>query len=294
MNSRRQFIKRGALFVPALFVPKLIRAQSGTWADYALIGNAGSGYVWDADALDFISRASITDGTQKLAIDQLAKALKAASIWTKLDAVYPFVGGNATAHSENLKGNTFDISWTGGVTHDANGITGNGSTGVGDTGWNPSTAAGQDDVTCAIYSRTQTPTTNRAFFSVVRETGGSGSSRLQALFNGSTPVSNCNDNTASAVGASADCRGFIGFTRSAAAAYTSQQRGTQNGLNVTSVAAINTTMTVLARHWEGFAPDVFSDINLAFAAFGNALSTGELSSLQTAVVNYQTALGRNV
>ena len=56
----------------------------------------------DTDALSFITAASITDATQKTAINTLVKDLKIANIWTKMKAIYPFVGGNAIAHAYNL------------------------------------------------------------------------------------------------------------------------------------------------------------------------------------------------
>jgi len=47
----------------------------------------------DADAQAFITAANITNTTQQSAIDTLVKSLKTANIWTKMKAIYPFVGG---------------------------------------------------------------------------------------------------------------------------------------------------------------------------------------------------------
>jgi hypothetical protein len=49
--------------------------------------------------------------------------------------IYPFVGGNAVAHSFNLVDpNRGRITWVGGVTHTSGGVTGNGTNGYGKTG----------------------------------------------------------------------------------------------------------------------------------------------------------------
>ena len=53
---------------------------------------------------------------------------------SKFTAVYPFVGESAVPHAFDLMGN-YDITWSGGLTHNAQGVTGNGSTGYGDTGF---------------------------------------------------------------------------------------------------------------------------------------------------------------
>lgn len=85
----------------------------------------------DPDAEAFFIRAGITDGLQQEAVNDLVVGLKAESLWTKLFALYPFVGGNAAAHAENLISAAYQITWHGAVTHNANGITGNGTTGYG-------------------------------------------------------------------------------------------------------------------------------------------------------------------
>ncbi len=57
----------------------------------------------DADAQAFITATAITDLTQQTAINTLVTQLKTYGIWTKMKALYPFVGGTATAHKFNLK-----------------------------------------------------------------------------------------------------------------------------------------------------------------------------------------------
>lgn len=89
----------------------------------------------DPDAVDFILRAGLVDDTQVTAIYDLVDNLKGAGLWSKLLVLYPFVGGNAIAHSQNLLGSDFTITWVGGVTHDASGVTGDGSSGYGKTGF---------------------------------------------------------------------------------------------------------------------------------------------------------------
>ncbi len=117
-------------------------------------------FSYDTDADAFFTRASISDDTQKLAVNQLVLSAKAHGWWSLCDAIYPFVGGNSTAHSKNLKANTFNITWHGTVTHNANGVTGDGSTGYGDTGYIPSTAGGAMTANSAhlfAYCGTTTP-----------------------------------------------------------------------------------------------------------------------------------------
>jgi len=91
--------------------------------------------------LAFLSATGITDSTQVSAIRNLVTSAVDHGWWDKCDLIYPFVGGNATAHSINLKSpGDFTITWNGTVTHDANGITGDGATGYGNTHYIPRTS----------------------------------------------------------------------------------------------------------------------------------------------------------
>ncbi len=84
----------------------------------------------DADAQAFITAAGITNPTQQSAINTLVVDLKGYNIWTKMKALYPFVGGTAATHKWNLKDPrdldaAFRLVFYGGWTHSSTGITGN-------------------------------------------------------------------------------------------------------------------------------------------------------------------------
>ncbi len=64
---------------------------------------------YDADAQAFFNAleadaSPVTLNTsQKDSINTLVEALKSASIWTKIKAIYPMIGGVASSHKYNLK-----------------------------------------------------------------------------------------------------------------------------------------------------------------------------------------------
>jgi len=93
---------------------------------------------YDSDAQAFFTAAGITDTTQKNAVNQLVLDLKSYSLWNKMNAIYPFVGGTATTHKYNLKDPrdlnvAYRLSFAGGWTHSSNGVTPNGVNGYADT-----------------------------------------------------------------------------------------------------------------------------------------------------------------
>ena len=95
------------------------------------------------DAQAFITAANITDSTQQSAIITLVAQLKAYGIWSKMKAIYPFVGGTAAQHRFNLKdpravNEAFYLTFYGGGTHSATGYQPNGNS-YGDTFLVPST-----------------------------------------------------------------------------------------------------------------------------------------------------------
>lgn len=103
----------------------------------------------------FVERSLITDQTQIDALTTLVTSARANGWWDLCDLIYPFVGGTAAAHAQNLKSSNFQIIWAGAVTHDANGVTGDGATGYGNPGYVPS-SSGQmalNSVHTTVYTR---------------------------------------------------------------------------------------------------------------------------------------------
>ena len=113
----------------------------------------------DADAKAFLDAAGITDSTITGAINTLVRSLKSYNIWTKLKAVYPFVGGTASTHKWNLKDPrdldaAFRLTFSAGWTHDANGSKPSGSSTYANTYLVPSTAFADNYNGLGYYSGT--------------------------------------------------------------------------------------------------------------------------------------------
>jgi hypothetical protein len=115
-------------------------SHAKSWAGLTdIVGTSASPF--DANAQAFITAANITNETQQTAIDNLVIGLKTDGIWTKMNAIYPFVGGTATQHKYNLKDPrdldaAYRIQFFGGVTHSSNGVLPNGTNGYSDTKFN--------------------------------------------------------------------------------------------------------------------------------------------------------------
>jgi hypothetical protein len=251
---------------------------------------------FDSDAQAFITVAAITDVTQQNAINTLVLGLKADSIWNKIKAIYPFVGGTNTSTSYNLKNiSLFQITWNGGFTWDSNGVTGNGTTGYGNTGIIPSSALTNNSLQVSIYSRTNNSAgsteigcSTSVFLPII---GLSARNTIdQIIFDGYDYT------THRLVPANTDSRGFfMGSITSS----TSQKVYKNGVLQATQTTAQTQTqpstypLYLFARNDSGTAAN-YSIRNLAFASVGDGLSDTEATNFYTRVQAFQTALGRQV
>lgn len=125
---------------------------------------------------EFVTATGIS-GTNQSAVTSLVNMLIDSSLWDKMQVIYPFVGGNATAHSYNLVDTgTFKISYTGNtgnISHNSNGVNKSATTGKLETGWNPSLQVGEElsRSSIGIYSRTNSNNT-QSDIGAVQTTGG--------------------------------------------------------------------------------------------------------------------------
>ena len=243
----------------------------------------------DADASDFITVANITDATQQDAINQLVLDLKSYSIWSKLEAIYPYVGGNATSHSYNLKDTSaFQITWSGGVTHDSNGITGNGTNAYGNTNFVDS-AYLTDFISFGAYSRTDSTS---AVFDM-GSTNGSYGNILGCKFSVTGAYAVAMDGGTQRQ-VTATSLGLFSANRSDASNRAFYINGTEYTYANPSVGYSGKNMYILARNNNDSTADFYSARNLAFQFIGNSLTTTEHANLNTAIQAFQTTLSRNV
>jgi hypothetical protein len=251
----------------------------------------------DTDAQAFITAASITDPTQQSAINQLVVDLKGYSIWTKMKAIYPFVGGTATTHKFNLKDPqdtdaAFRLVFSGGVTHSSTGIKGNGTNGYFDTFLNPSivfdsTSGGS--MFTYIRNNTVTGADLGAFQHIVNY-------RFQL-----TTRTTSNETIASALAnnyileTNLDSRGFWGVTRPPSSGTYYFIKNANSSSNTDTYYEPNSKLLglVLGFNSNPYA-GTYSDHEFAFTCVADGLTTTESQNLRTSVITFQTALSRNV
>jgi hypothetical protein len=253
----------------------------------------------DADALAFVNAAAITDETQKLAINNLVTDLKGYSIWTKMKAIYPFVGGTSSTHKWNLKDPrdldaAFRLVFNGGWTHNSNGAKPNGTNAFANSFLKLQTNFSANSFSFNYYSRTQ-------ILNNSGEIGVSGSglqfslhyyyngNSEKSIVGGSYPANSARINNSNTLGFQIGTRTAsnvlkLHFNGNLLVTNTNNYVSGFNNFNI-YLGAINSSGTSAVE---------YSNKECAFAALGNGLTDTEAANFYTAVQAYQTTLSRNV
>jgi hypothetical protein len=263
---------------------------------HGIIGSSVTVASGDADALAFITAAAITDTTQKSAINTLVTDLKTANIWTKMKALYPFVGGTAAQHRFNLKDPrtidaAFYLDFLGGGTHSANGYQPNGTTAYANTKLISASILDANSTHISVYSRTNI-TGNYADIGAIQ---GLGTSYLQLLpkwsdniFYGQMCDINFSDNTVT------DSLGFfLGNRQSSTGVKLIKNSTVVTNKTSAHVSTISVSLFLGGRNNNNGAQNL-SPRQQAFSSIGDGLTDGEASAFYTAVQAYQTTLNRQV
>lgn len=249
--------------------------------------------LWDSIAGigSFITRAGITNQTQINAVAALYSAGIQNGWLAKCDLIYPFVGGTAQAHAQNLKSSNFTITWgiagVSTVVHDANGITGSGvGTGVGDTGYIAS-SSGQISLNSAhigAYVRTTMAAATRGI--IAAQTG----TEFIRLTTAAGPTAQSRTNCSTNIVAGTQLRFIVG-SRLDAASQHFYTDGVDNSAANPSVAVPVANLCVLALTPSGSSP---STCTLSGATAGSGLTFAEYTLMAADWQVFQTALGRQV
>lgn len=257
----------------------------------AILGATASfGGGADTDATAFLTATGITDPTISSAINQLVLDMKAAGVWSKCIAIYPFVGGDAAKHSYNLKNPAaYQITWNGAITHDGNGITGDGSSGYGDTGYNQNTHGTANDEHVGVYVRTNSANPN------IYEIGVSGAAAtsLRCLDSSSQIRALSQNATTGFVTSITTSAGLTVISRTVSTEYRVQRNASSTTISNSSTGRVNGSFFILARNAGGSASG-HSNRNIAFATIGLGLTAAEAGDYFTAIEAFQDALSRGV
>jgi len=259
----------------------------------------------DSDAsavLSALSTAGYTaPGSDRTGINNFVGALKAASIWSKMFALYGKRGSSAATHAINWKSpGANNITWSGTLTHDATGSKSDGSSGYGNTELVPST----------IFT-----TTSGSLFAYRQVEEESGTISKYAI--GSSDVGNTNVSmlsravTGSKDGGGIACAAGGGSAPNDAAGVATQKgfllvtvngdrlqkyyvNGAQVGSAVTATSGLTTRpMYALANNSAGTAT-LFAKQSYSLIGAASGLSASEVLAFNAAVQALQTAFNRAV
>lgn len=240
----------------------------------------------DPDAVAFLSAAGITDPTIESAVNTLVVDMKAANIWTKMKAVYPFVGGTATTHKWNLinpldTNAAFRLVFSGGWTHDSLGIKMNNINTEAETF--VTSTNGNDRAISAYLTQRLSGSSN-----VVMGAWNSGMIGIRADAN--RDYFHNNSGTTGKTIIPTTIEPFLGNSRTATNSWFAQN-GNNIFTNYTDASpAVTRTFkigTFNGTTWRG-------NHQIGFVHISTSLTQSEMTDLRTAVNTFQTTLSRNV
>lgn len=270
--------------------------------------NAQKGrYDFDPDAQTFITNADITSSTEQNAINKLVVDLKAYNLWTKMLAIYPFVGSAATNHKYNLKDPqdtdaAYRLVFYGGWTHTSTGADPNGINAYADTFIVPNSVltSTTDYESWSYYSRQNTTNTGEYVMGAGGSAMGNSCSLIIRRSNsishsysdyGNTPTYRAAQTTTS------DGRGLFSGSQNGTS-IKHYKNGTMLVQNTQTSSGLtrptNKIMLGAISQGAGTPIDSWSTKECAFAHIGYKLDDTETANLYTAVQAFQTALGRQV
>jgi hypothetical protein len=287
---------------------KVVTGQSfATTADarnYLVSNGYWTNYL-DADAQTFITSAVITNATQKMAINNLVTNLKLQNLWTKMTAVYPIVGGNASAHSKNLiNPSAFPLSISSGWTHTSEGMQAAASlsgayadTGIQIAGISTDTHisiySGTDAIdpggtlmgTTDAYDNDGTVITAQTSISVSGTNGFNTSENSWYNSGPYSPISSGNYNTSFGH--------FINTTSGNRASLKAYINGVLKTTTTGSTGDLITTSLLIGNIQFNGSPSIYNSTRIfSFATAGSSLSDADALNLSTTIEKFQNALSR--
>jgi hypothetical protein len=241
--------------------------------------------------------------TVSAATRTLFTSLVSNNLYNKIDVMYPMLGGNAAGCKFNAKdprdlNAAFRLTFNGGLTFDASGMTGNGSNGYADANWSVINL-NRYSAHMSFYNTLRTTTTGRIEMGASQQTGSPQSTYDLFIDFGGPSFER---------GGSIDTNGVgLSFTSSANSANTgcfvvSRTGDTFTGLykngvsELTSTKVTNGSINVnlgIGARLGSTTTQGYTDRRCGFASAGSGLTASEVSTLSTIINTWATSIGRN-
>ena len=256
---------------------------------------AGFGYksTCDVDAQKYIDSAGITNATEKTAICNCVKQLKDSSVWTKLDAIYPYLGSTSASCKWNLKNPVnsnaaFRLTFSGGWTFSSTGALPNGVNAYANTYWNSVANAGTANASMGVYMRTNTADGAKIDIGFHRSSPTALSVILTRFGNEYYGAINTNG---SGTIANTNTAGFFAVSTVAIDNITMHRNGVSTPKTITSISSGNLNVFIGARNGDG-SPALYSDREHIIDFLGDGLTGAELIKIYNIFTTFKTAVGR--
>lgn len=249
----------------------------------------------DTDAIAYISVSS--NSAYQDIIDDLFTSLKSNSLYTKLQAFYPFLGTTAAQHKWNGKNPldtnaVFRLTFSGTATFSDLGYTPNGSTGYANTNFIPSINQNVNSNGLTIVCGTNNATIGSDVVDFGSYSSGAQKSHIIVKNNNSTyaRIVGLNSNNISLTGINESRGIFTGVKQSATVTdffINGSQSGTTNGGGTLPTVSCY----IGAMNLSG-SPYGYSNQRIQFTAIHEGLSDSEVVILHTIIDTFENTLGR--
>jgi len=271
-------------------------------------GNVSTASAFDPDAEAYINQVLTVGGTltddEKTAVNQLTLDVKAAGIWDKFDILMPILGGNANSSKINLVEPTntnTDWDYLGSPSFSSTGIKGNGTDAAVRSIWkiNNLAKAKNNDAHTALYSK---------YFA-----GGNTAIRINGTLDTSAGYIKMMASQAGSSYGGMYTENFLNQWNPGASAFEGMMYADTNGTNqkfyyqntlrgdrsnTPGTFTNNSGLALFSVYWFDYsASRVYDERHpdeIRLFSIGAKLTDSEKDLYYTAVVNYQTTLGRQI
>lgn len=255
--------------------------------------------VLDENVQNFVNATGITNDSIITPLNTFVNTLKSDGIWTKLYALYPFVGTTEETNKYNLiNTGSYLLGFNGSWTYNDNGVSANGTNTYANTSFNPSSSI-SDYITnssLSVYVRTNTTSSGydmgcESNIPVV------GDRRTYFISKGGGNKAQYDIGTNQLISV-ADVTGSGFWTATVSGSSTNNQRIFRNGTSIANqtnniTQCADQAIYIAANNFRGTA-NAFTSESYSLASIGKGLTDSEAATYNTAVQTFQTSLNRQV